>query len=356
MSKLKLAVAAAVASTAFFSTGAMADCKTLLSTINGSSGTSKSVFAAVQTAIGTAAQKATGGYGLPMWVTVVDESGIVCAVSTTPSAGTSGNTTNDSFADWGLKFTSNTGPAAFGNENPWGSNFTKATSVTGKALKLTKGTNANVNAASNVQWLASRVISSQKATTANSLSIDGYAIGTASLYTATKEGNSLYGLQHSNPVDASITYLGTAAKMGTASDPLVKKRSGGINVFGGGLALYNGSTKVGAIGVSGDTACRDHAFAWEVRSALGLDDNTGGITTANGGYGTTNKTLATKVTALTGAAKGDEMIVDLNGLTVPTGGTIITDITVDGTGYWANNWSHPACVNMVKHASTIFTN
>jgi hypothetical protein len=47
---------------------------------------------------------------------------------------------------------------------------------------------------------------------------------------------------------------------------------GGVIVFGGGLALYNGSGKiVGGLGLSGDTSCTDHIIAWKVRHELHLD-------------------------------------------------------------------------------------
>ena len=47
---------------------------------------------------------------------------------------------------------------------------------------------------------------------------------------------------------------------------------GGVNVFGGGLALYAAGKKiVGGVGVSGDTSCADHNIAWRVRNNLGLD-------------------------------------------------------------------------------------
>lgn len=82
-------------------------------------------------------------------------------------------------------------------------------------------------------------------------------------------GGSLYGLQHSNPVDPTVAYEGGSNKFGTTKDPLERERVGGINVFGGGLALYNSSKiKVGAIGVSGDTSCTDHVVAWKVREAV----------------------------------------------------------------------------------------
>jgi uncharacterized protein GlcG (DUF336 family) len=44
---------------------------------------------------------------------------------------------------------------------------------------------------------------------------------------------------------------------------------GGVNVFGGGLALYGPGQKiVGGVGVSGDTSCADHDIAWRVRNNL----------------------------------------------------------------------------------------
>jgi uncharacterized protein GlcG (DUF336 family) len=156
-----------------------------------------------------------GGYGLPMWAAAVDETGKVCGIVNSAGSG-----------------------AAIGNSS----------------------------------WLGSRVIAVQKATTANAFSLDGFAISTANLYGLTQPGGSLYGLQHSNPVDASIAYLGSPDTYGTANDPLVGKRVGGINVFGGGLALYNhDGKKVGAIGVSGDTSCTDHAVAWKMRHIMDFD-------------------------------------------------------------------------------------
>lgn len=50
------------------------------------------------------------------------------------------------------------------------------------------------------------------------------------------------------------------------------EKIGGVNVFGGGLALYDKDGKLlGAIGVSGDTSCTDHIIAWKIRHALHLD-------------------------------------------------------------------------------------
>jgi len=159
-----------------------------------------------------------GGLGFPMWVTVVDETGAVCFVV---------------------------------NSNGEGHNSSAA-------------------------WLGSRIISAQKANTANAFSHNKLALSTANLYSAVLDGGSLYGLQHSNPVDGAKAYGGNPAKYGTKKDPIVGKRLGGVNVFGGGLALYklveNKSVKVGAIGVSGDTSCTDHVVAWKIRDQLGLDN------------------------------------------------------------------------------------
>ena len=135
------------------------------------------------------------------------------------------------------------------------------------------------------QWPGSRVISAQKANTANAFSlsdgdggVSGLALSTANLWAATQPGGSLFGLQFSNPVNASVAYGnpsnagGTADNYGTPSDPLVGHFVGGVNVFGGGLGLYEvDGNLVGALGLSGDTSCSDHIQAWKVRDALGLD-------------------------------------------------------------------------------------
>lgn len=122
------------------------------------------------------------------------------------------------------------------------------------------------------QWLGSRAISAQKANTANAFSLDAIAISTANLFFLVQPGNSLFGLQFSNPVATDVAYGGDSALFGQANDPMVGKRVGGVNVFGGGLALYNKEGKMlGALGVSGDTSCADHNIAWKVRHALDLD-------------------------------------------------------------------------------------
>jgi uncharacterized protein GlcG (DUF336 family) len=123
----------------------------------------------------------------------------------------------------------------------------------------------------NDQWLISRVISAQKANTALGLSTTTFALSTANLYTAVQTGGTLFGLQHSNPVDTSAAYSGSSANFGKPLDPMYGRKIGGVNVFGGGLALYNASGKlVGGLGVSGDTSCADHNIAWRTREALAL--------------------------------------------------------------------------------------
>lgn len=146
----------------------------------------------------------------------------------------------------------------------------------GTVCAVTKSGNGN-----NAQWEGSRLIAAQKANTANAFSLqsgagngalDGLALSTANLWAATQPGGSLFGLQFSNPVDASRAYLGNPKRYGTRYDPLRGRRIGGVNVFGGGLALYNADGRlVGALGVSGDSSCADHNIAWRVRDGLGLD-------------------------------------------------------------------------------------
>ena len=122
------------------------------------------------------------------------------------------------------------------------------------------------------QWPGSRVISAQKANTANAFSLPGLSLSTANLFSAVQPGGSLYGLQHSNPVDTNVAYCGSSKKIGTKKDPMVGKKIGGVNVFGGGLALYNENGELlGAIGVSGDSSCADHNVAWKVRHKLKMD-------------------------------------------------------------------------------------
>jgi uncharacterized protein GlcG (DUF336 family) len=128
------------------------------------------------------------------------------------------------------------------------------------------------------QWQGSRVISAQKANTANAFSLPTLALSTANLYFATQPGGTLFGLQESNPVDPAVAYGGNINDFGTAQDPMIGKRIGGINVFGGGVALYaSDGTLLGGLGVSGDMSCADHNIVWKTRSFLGLDHVPAGV-------------------------------------------------------------------------------
>ena len=166
---------------------------------------------ALHKALVAAQQQANGGFGLNMWGTIVNRDGVVCAVAFTGTA---------------------------------------------------RGD----------QWPGSRAISAQKANTANAFSLAGLALSTANLYTAVQPGGTLYGLQASNPVDTHVAYGGDSSDYGQANDPMVGEKIGGVNVFGGGLALYNSQKQLlGGLGVSGDSSCADHNIAWRTRNNLKLD-------------------------------------------------------------------------------------
>jgi uncharacterized protein GlcG (DUF336 family) len=163
------------------------------------------------TALTAARGQSNGGFNLDMWGAIVNRDGVVCAV-------------------------------AF--------------------------TGANRSA----QWPGSRNIAAQKANTANAFSLTGLALSTANLYTATQPGGTLFGLQASNPVDPAVAYQGDPGNYGKANDPMVGSHIGGVNVFGGGLALYNSNgVLIGGLGVSGDSSCADHNIAWRTRHNLNLD-------------------------------------------------------------------------------------
>jgi uncharacterized protein GlcG (DUF336 family) len=168
-----------------------------------------------------ARNSSNGGFNLDMWGTIVNRDGIVCAVAFT------GNDRGD-------------------------------------------------------QWPGSRVISAQKANAANAFSLPHLALSTANLYSAVQPGGTLYGLQHSNPVDTNVAYGGNPQHYGKHNDPMVGERIGGVNVFGGGLALYDRhGVLLGGLGVSGDSSCADHNIAWKTRHSLHLDNVPGGV--ASGG-------------------------------------------------------------------------
>jgi uncharacterized protein GlcG (DUF336 family) len=171
------------------------------------------------------------------------------------------------------------------------------------------------------QWPGSRVISAQKANTGNEFSLPpgvsgafpkGLALSSANLYSAVQPGGSLFGLQESNPVDHEVAYRGLAANFGRANDPMVGGRIGGVNVFGGGLPLYNAQHEVvGGLGVSGDTSCADHNVAYRTRHTLQLDYVPAGVS-------------------------GDATHAD----------TIVYDIAAQAgqmPGVSPSGWGHPAC-------------
>jgi len=225
---------------------------------------------ALKTALTAAVTAETSGLNLNMWGTIVDRDGNVCAV-------------------------------------------------------------AYSGASRRAQWTGSRVISAQKANTANLFSLDsssasnnsgaakGLALSTANLYSAVEPGGSLFGLQASNPVNAAVAYQGPASQWGTPMDPMVGKKVGGVNVFGGGLALYDtGHKMIGGVGVSGDTSCADHNIAWRVRNLLKLD-HMGGPNPVGGVSGD--------------PTRPDNIIFD------------ITDNPSGGTGKSAGGFGHPKCVN-----------
>jgi len=210
--------------------------------------------AALKRVLTFARNQANGGFNLDMWATVVNRDGVVCAVAFT--------------------------------------GFDRGD-----------------------QWPGSRVISAQKANTANAFSLPGLALSTANLYSAVQPGGSLYGLQHSNPIDTHVAYHGPATDFGTSNDPMLGHRIGGVNVFGGGLALYaayNGTrVLIGALGVSGDSSCADHNIAWQTRHALNLDHVPPGVSGD--------------------AARPDNIVYD------------ITPQPGQQPGISASGWGHPLC-------------
>jgi uncharacterized protein GlcG (DUF336 family) len=120
------------------------------------------------------------------------------------------------------------------------------------------------------QWPGSRLISAEKANTANAVSTNNFALSSGNLFSAAQPGNSLYGIVM--PPNPAAAFAGSPEQFGQPNDPLVGKAIGGVIVFGGGLPLYtNKGELVGALGVSGDTACADHVVAWKTRHALGFD-------------------------------------------------------------------------------------
>ena len=77
------------------------------------------------------------------------------------------------------------------------------------------------------QWPGSRVISAQKANTANAFSLPDFALSTANLFSAVQPGNSLFGLQHSNPVYPQVAYGGNSTHYGLHNDFMTGKKIAG---------------------------------------------------------------------------------------------------------------------------------
>jgi hypothetical protein len=156
------------------------------------------------------------------------------------------------------------------------------------------------------------------------------ALSTANLYSAVQPGGSLFGLQESNPVSTDAAYQGPSSNYGAANDPLVGQKVGGVNVFGGGLALYMAAATpaapeqiVGGVGVSGDTSCADHNIGWRVRHNLGLDHlaNTAGVSGD--------------------PTRPDNIVFDI--IPNPNG----------GTGISAGGFGHPTCINTTTNYQTL---
>jgi uncharacterized protein GlcG (DUF336 family) len=120
------------------------------------------------------------------------------------------------------------------------------------------------------EWPGSRLISAEKANTANAFSTNNFALSSGNIFSAAQPGQSLYSIAQSpNP---NVAFSGNPQDFGQQNDPMVGKPIGGVIVFGGGLPLYAKKGElVGALGVSGDTACADHVVAWRTRHSLALD-------------------------------------------------------------------------------------
>jgi uncharacterized protein GlcG (DUF336 family) len=118
-------------------------------------------------------------------------------------------------------------------------------------------------------WPGSQAISKAKAYTANAYSTDGNPLSTARLYTLSQPGHSLWGVAEPNPFKADCLAAPDDMKS------TVGKICGGSIAFGGGVPLYKGKTRVGGLGVSGDTACADHEIAKRIRHLAQLDPEKG---------------------------------------------------------------------------------
>jgi uncharacterized protein GlcG (DUF336 family) len=118
-------------------------------------------------------------------------------------------------------------------------------------------------------WPGSQAVAKAKAFTANAYSTDAVPLSTARLYTMTQPGHSLWGVAESNPFNPACLQSPRDA------DKTNGKICGGSIAFGGGVPLYRNKTRVGGLGVSGDTACADHEIAKRIRHLAQLDPEKG---------------------------------------------------------------------------------
>lgn len=118
-------------------------------------------------------------------------------------------------------------------------------------------------------WPGSQAIAKAKAYTANAYSTDAMPLSTARLYTLTQQGHSLWGVAEPNPFNPAC--LVSPQDSGKTDG----KVCGGSIAFGGGVPMYKGKTKVGGLGVSGDTACADHEIAKRMRHLANMDPEKG---------------------------------------------------------------------------------
>jgi uncharacterized protein GlcG (DUF336 family) len=201
----------------------------------------------------------SGGLGMPLWLTLVDTSGTVCAVV---------HSRDDSV------------------------DVTVELSV------------------------AHREFSAHKAFTSNAFSHSMVAIASGNLAYSRIPGSGSISDHYINEPTASIL-TGSPSLWGTAADPMVGQRVGGITGLGGGLPLFNNlKKKVGAIGVSGDALCTDHVVAWKIRERL-----------ADGAYSGVNVPFGVA------ADFTDKLIQDL----------IITEN--NSAGFSPSTYGHPTCRN-----------
>src|SRR2546428_4096655 len=152
-----------------------------------------------------------GGDGHPAWLTLVDSSGVVCAV-------------------------------------------------------VAQLDNSDVT--TNQSGINHRVLSAYKANMAGGFSHDRIALASGHFYWITLPGGPMWGLTLAaldiEARDGRSPH--SASRWGTPNDPMVGQRIGGVSQLAGGLALFDKNKhKVGAIGVSGNPFCTAHAVAWRIR-------------------------------------------------------------------------------------------